>query len=474
MFNTTTPACTKHHPIHQKHIQSLSDYHSGHNHGHDQDHNQGHNQAQSQERTLGYHPSHTLGNLHEMHGHQNYQPAQKLYGYVPCAGKPEERAFGKFRNCVAAGFLWGLGFMAVTPVAAQVPSPVSSNLIEKSAKLEDLSKLMSTSKLDASELASANTNISGSANASSGSTNAGDSVEASERASAEASVQTVEVFTYNAQRQESTVSVPLNPKRVAVIDYAVLDIMHELGVGEHVVGVPQATAPEYLHAYTKNAQLTNTGTIKEVDLEALIALEPEVIFIGGRLAAQYEQLSKIAPVVLLAVDYQKPLLDSVQRSTAVIAKIFSKQQLAQEKLEGFTQRIERIKAQATNRTAVVGLVNSSQFKTLGNQGRCSLIGRDLGFTNVASDINSTHGNESNFELLVKLNPEFIFVLDRDSAIGKKGAKLAQDVMRNELVAKTQAAQNQRIFFLNPSVWYMSEGGIKATDLMLQDIEAALD
>lgn len=359
---------------------------------------------------------------------------------------------GKVRNCLAAGCLWGmglsLGFMTGAPAWAAETTPANqANQVNQSSVLVESV---------------------GSANASNG------EKLGAHKSALLAENKMVEVFTYNAKREESSVPVPLNPQRVAVIDYAILDIMHELGVGDSIVGVPQATAPTYLHAYTKNSQLVNTGTIKDVDLEALIALEPDVIFIGGRLAAQYDQLSKIAPVVLLAVDYQKPLLDSVQRSTEVIAKIFSKQQQAQATLDGFAQRIERLKAQAQNHTAVVGLVNASQFKTLGDQGRCSFIGRDLGFNNLAADINSTHGNESNFELLVKLNPEFIFVLDRDSAIGRQGAQLAQDVMRNELVAKTQAAQNQRIYFLNPSVWYMSEGGIKATDLMLQDIEKAFD
>lgn len=284
----------------------------------------------------------------------------------------------------------------------------------------------------------------------------------------------VEVFTYDAQRQESTVKVPLNPERVVVIDYATLDIIDSLNLGDKVVGVPQATAPEYLHAYTKNKDLTNTGTVKEVDMEAVMTLEPEIIFVGGRLAPQYDKLSQIAPVVLLAVDYNKPLIDSVKRSTDVIATIFSKQDEADSMINSFAQRIENLKSKSQGHSAVIGIVNASQFRTLGDQGRCSFIGRDLGFTNLANDISSKHGDESSFELLVKLNPEYLFVLDRDSAIGRSGAKLAQDVMNNELVAKTQAAQNKHLYFLNPSVWYLSEGGLQATDLMLKDIESAFE
>ena len=46
-------------------------------------------------------------------------------------------------------------------------------------------------------------------------------------------------------------------------------------------------------------------------------------------------------------------------------------------------------------------------------------------------------------------------------------------MNNELVHKTKAYQQDHIFYLNSAVWYLSEGGLSAMDLMLQDIEQAL-
>ena len=117
---------------------------------------------------------------------------------------------------------------------------------------------------------------------------------------------------------------------------------------------------------------------------------------------------------------------------------------------------------------MIGLVTSSNFNTLGNGSRASLIGNEIGFDNLASDVDSTHGNESSFELLVEKNPEYIFVLDRDSAIQKEGAKLAQDIMNNELVKQTTAYKENHIVYLTPTVWYLAEGGITALDVMLKD------
>lgn len=47
------------------------------------------------------------------------------------------------------------------------------------------------------------------------------------------------------------------------------------------------------------------GTIKEADLEAVMACGPDVIFIGGRLAPVYDDLSQIAPVVFLSTGAEK-------------------------------------------------------------------------------------------------------------------------------------------------------------------------
>ena len=61
---------------------------------------------------------------------------------------------------------------------------------------------------------------------------------------------------------------------------ASLDILNALGVGDRVVGTA-STSLEYLQDYITD-DIANLGTIKEADLEAVMACEPDVIFIGGR------------------------------------------------------------------------------------------------------------------------------------------------------------------------------------------------
>jgi len=75
---------------------------------------------------------------------------------------------------------------------------------------------------------------------------------------------------------------------------------------------------------------------------------------------------------------------------------------------------------------------------------------------------------------VEKNPEYLFVMDRDAAIGTDGAQLAKEIVENELVMDLDVYKNGNIVYLaHPAVWYTAEGGIQALDIMLQDLESEL-
>ena len=143
----------------------------------------------------------------------------------------------------------------------------------------------------------------------------------------------------------------------------------------------------------------------------------------------------------------------------------------------FDSRIDALKAFAEGKTAIVGMTTSGSFNVLGNDGRCSILGKEIGFENIGVDANidtSTHGNEASFEFIVDKNPDYIFAMDRDAAIGTDGAQLAQEILENELVKSTDAYKNGHIVYLaHPNVWYTAEGGIQALNEMLSDLESAL-
>ena len=284
----------------------------------------------------------------------------------------------------------------------------------------------------------------------------------------------VMIKSFNGNKEEVNLEVPYDPERIAVLDMASLDILDNLGMGDRVVG-SASTSLEYLTDYVDNEEVANLGTIKEADLEAVMECDPDVIFIGGRLASSYDALSEIAPVVFLSKDSELGIVKSVTKNAETIASMFGLEDEVSKKTEGFDERIKALKKTAEGKTALVGMTTSGSFNLMGNDGRCSIVGREVGFENLtAAESTSTHGNEASFETVVEKNPDYIFVMDRDSAIGADGAQTAKEIVENELVMGTDAYKNGRIIYLeHPAVWYTAEGGITALNIMLSDLENAL-
>lgn len=284
----------------------------------------------------------------------------------------------------------------------------------------------------------------------------------------------VTITTLNGQKEQTQLEVPYNPERIAILDLAALDIIDSIGVGDKVVGMAQ-TSIDYLSQYSENKSIKNLGTIKEADIEAVMECEPDIIFIGGRLSASYDKLSEIAPVVYLATDSSIGLVESTLKNAKTIASIFGKENEVEDKVNQYNDRINNLKNIASGKNALVGMTTSGSFNILGNDGRCSIIGNEIGFNNLGATGNtSTHGNEASFETVVAKNPEYIFVMDRDKAIGTAGAASAKEIVENDLVKSTPAYKNNHIIYLeNPNVWYTAEGGIQALDMMLKDLEKGL-
>lgn len=287
----------------------------------------------------------------------------------------------------------------------------------------------------------------------------------------ETTPETVIVVGLNGASEEVEVKVPYDPQKIVTLDAASTDILANLGLADRIVGT--VTPEAYLEEYVAGAD--NVGTAKTFDAEAIMELQPDVIFMAGRGSDYYDTLVEIAPVVRLTVS--GAVVEGTYENAVKIAAIFGKEAEMEAKLGEYDARIAALQALAEGKTAIVGMCTGGSFNLLGNDGRCSIIGNGLGFENIGVDANvdtSTHGNEASFEFVVEAAPDYIFVLDRDRATNADGAQLAKDIMENELVMGTDAYKNGNLIIMeNAGVWYKAEGGFTALGIMLADLEAAL-
>ena len=78
---------------------------------------------------------------------------------------------------------------------------------------------------------------------------------------------------------------------------------------------------------------------------------------------------------------------------------------------------------------------------------------------------------------MKLNPEYMFILDRSTATEAtdEGVMGVHEVIENELVKEMDVYKEGKIvyFIEHANVWYTSTGGVQALDVMLDDLEENL-
>ncbi|MCM3766778.1 siderophore ABC transporter substrate-binding protein [Neobacillus niacini] len=296
----------------------------------------------------------------------------------------------------------------------------------------------------------------------------GGAKETSESEKTSGSKSTAEKVTIKHKYGETVVKK--NPKKVVVFDFGILDTLDELGV--EVAGLPQATIPDYLKKYG-DKKYTNLGSLKEPDFEAIHAMKPDVIFISTRQAELYDQFAEIAPTVYIEFDYNK-YMDSFEKNMNLVGEIFGKEDQVAGELKEVKADIEALnkKAKAANQKGLILLANEGQISAYGPSSRFGLVHDVFGFGAADEKIEvSTHGQVVTFEYVMEKNPDVLFVIDRNVAVG--GDAGAKKVVENELVEKTNAYKNNKIIYLDANTWYLSGGGLKSIKLMAEEIEAAL-
>lgn len=269
-----------------------------------------------------------------------------------------------------------------------------------------------------------------------------------------------------------TETVKTNPQKVIVFDYGTLDTLDKLGI--EVTAVPKASLPPYLDKY-KDAKYEDAGTLFEPDFEKLNKLKPDVILIGGRTAAVYDELKKIAPTIQTSIDTTK-YAESFDENAKIIGQIFGKSAEVEAELAAIHAASDQLKgkAESAGKTLVI-LTTGGKISAYGPGSRFGIIHDVLGFAPVDTTIEaSTHGQSISNEFILEKNPDILFVIDRDAVVsGEGGGKTAKDVVENELIKQTNAYKNGKIVYLDPSYWYLSGGGLVSGAEMVKEAAAAV-
>ena len=181
------------------------------------------------------------------------------------------------------------------------------------------------------------------------------------------------------------------------------------------------------------------------------------------------------------MDYEKGVVESTADNAELIAAIFGKETEMDEKMAGFQERIEALKPVVEGKNILLSMYNNNALSIMDTNSQLNILAKELGGNNLGETIGetekATHGEDASWETIMKLNPEYLFVLDRSTATGaaEEGVLGAREVIENDLIKELDVYKDGKIvyFIQNANVWYTATGGLQALDVMLTDLEEAL-
>ena len=204
------------------------------------------------------------------------------------------------------------------------------------------------------------------------------------------------------------------------------------------------------------------------------SLEPDLIIVGGRTSKQLEAMSEIAPAIDLTV-WGNDYLKQFYKATETLASIVDKEHEAAEKLAQIKHKVSQVNAAAQGAgNALFILTTGGKISAYGPGSRFGWLHEELGVEAAVENIKeATHGEPVSFEFLQEIDPDWLFVLDRDAAIGR-ATGAAEALLDNELVHNMKAHKNQQIVYLDGVSWYLVASGITAVDTAVSQVLAALN
>ena len=190
----------------------------------------------------------------------------------------------------------------------------------------------------------------------------------------------------------------------------------------------------------------------EPNYEVIHAAAPQLIFVAGRSAPKYDELS--AGAHRGPDGRRQDLVGSVIRNAELLAAIYGKQARARKdrrpaRLDRRAARQGRRRRHRPDRAD-----DGGKMSAYGPGSRFGVIHDAFGVKPATAGLSvSNHGQAISYEFIAQTDPDWLFVIDRDAAIGREGSP-ARSMLDNELIRPTKAWKTGRVVYLNNYNWYL--------------------
>lgn len=267
---------------------------------------------------------------------------------------------------------------------------------------------------------------------------------------------------------KGAVNIEATPAKVAVFDIAAVDTIDSLGV--KIAGLPDNLYVPELARLKEGAEVV--GTIFEPNLEALSALEPDLIVVGGRSSPKLDATSRVATTIDMTMNGDDLIGQAKERLNAY-GELFDKQSEAKAVSAKFDASLDAARTAVDGKgKALILMTSGPKITAYGKGSRFGWVHEALNLPAAVETVAAAnHGEAVSFEFVRDANPDWLIVLDRSAAIGsaEQGAKATLD---NELVAETTAWKKGQVVYVPAADFYIAAGGVQSTMRVLDAIAQA--
>lgn len=260
------------------------------------------------------------------------------------------------------------------------------------------------------------------------------------------------------------------PKRVVILTNEGTEALLALGVKP--VGAVQSWTgkPWYKHIEQDMQGVENLGQESQVNLEAIAALKPDLI-IGNKMRHEkiYDQLSQMAPTV-----YSDTLRGEWKENFQFYAKVLGKEKQGKELVDKFNERVKNIAKTAGDKLKTeISIVRFMPGKTriyLGDTFSGTIL-KEIGFNRPATQKGTDFALEIGKERLQEADGDVLFYFTYETGNGEGSAR-EKEWIEDSLFKSLKVSQKGKVYKVSDETWNTA-GGIKAANLMLDDIEKFL-
>ncbi|MEH0146392.1 ABC transporter substrate-binding protein [Corynebacterium sp. Q4381] len=270
-------------------------------------------------------------------------------------------------------------------------------------------------------------------------------------------------------------TVPTPPKRVVALDNRSFELLDAWGVKP--VAAARALVPTTIPGISDDDSIVDIGNHREPNLEAIVAVDPDVIVSGQRFEKYDEDIQKLVPDAVLLdfeprenEDFDKELI----RQTLELGEVFGKQAEAEQVVGDFTKAVQRARnAYNPEQTVMATIVSGGEIGYVApGKGRTWGPLFDLiGFTPAleVQDASDDHqGDDISVEAIAAANPNWLLVLDRDAGTkSDEGSPEALSVISDSAALKNVDAVKENHIYIAPKDTYTNESILTYTEILNQ-------